>query len=250
MKQSNYLLFSILLLFLMLWLPMGQYDYLLDNWMKIGTYAVPFLLMGAFSFYDTEQSPKWWANYRFQAILFLIAYIIHQYEEHWIDLFGNYYAFYTYNNNFITSALGEPESSVRPLTKAAVFVINTSLVWLVGCLGIWRSPQHIFPLIAMASIVVVNGVVHLLAGIATWGYNPGLLTSVLLFIPAYLLFARNLINTPYRKQIWAGLIWAFVAHILMVGGLIAANWYQLFPEWLYFLILVIWSILPITLFRK
>ena len=69
-------------------------------------------------------------------------------------------------------------------------MINTSLVWLVGVLAIWRSPKHLFPLIAMASIIVVNGIVHLLAGVVKFQYNPGLLTSIIIFIPLYTWFVR------------------------------------------------------------
>ena len=251
MKNSTLLIGSIILLFAMLWLPFGQYPFLLDHWMKIGTYAVPFLLMGAFSFGTNENSKPLLEKYRFIAILMLIAYIIHQFEEHWIDLLGNQYAFYTFNNNFILGNLGAPDSPIKPLSKEAIFVINTSLVWLVGALAIWRSPKHLFPLIAMASIIIVNGVVHVLAGVATFEYNPGILTSVLLFAPLYFWFIRFSLqqSNTYKKQIRGGIIWALLAHIIMVGGLLMANWFKLFPEIIYFIALVIWSILPLFLFR-
>ncbi|MEM6844890.1 MAG: HXXEE domain-containing protein [Bacteroidota bacterium] len=252
MKFSTLLFLSIVLLFVMLWLPLGQYDFLLDNWMKIGTYAVPFLLIGAFAFKEKSTSKQLLTDYRFISIVMLIAYIIHQYEEHWIDIFGNYYAFYDFNNNFILGALGNPESSIRPLTKESIFVINTSLVWLVGAMAIWRSPKHLFPTIAMASIIVVNGVVHLLAAIVNWAYNPGLLTSILIFVPLYFLFVRYVLSTSvaYKKEIIGGLVWAFLAHVIMVAGLLMANWFKLFPEMVYFILLVIWSLVPLMLFRN
>ena len=243
---------TVILLFAMLWLPMGQYDFLIDHWMKIGTYAVPFLLIGAFSLSKEAWFKDHLKNYRFIAIMMLIAYIIHQYEEHWIDLFGNYYAFYKFNNDFILGNLGAAESSIKPLTKAAIFVINTSLVWLVGAIAIWRSPKQLFPLIAMASIIVVNGIVHVLAGRAQLQYNPGILTSIVIFVPLYLWFVRYLIvqSKDYKNQIIAGLVWAFLAHVIMVDGLLMANWFNLFPEWVYFIVLVAWSIVPVGLFRN
>lgn len=252
MKPSNFLGLSILLLFLMLWLPLGQYDFLIDNWMKVGTYAIPFLLIGAFSMEKGEKSGKLIDNFKFIGILMLIAYILHQFEEHWIDIFGNVYAFYDFNNNFILGNLGEPDSDIKPLTKESIFVINTSLVWLVAAIAILRSPKHNFPLISMAAIIVVNGVVHILAGLVNWQYNPGIFTSILIFIPMYIWFVRHLqrINKGYRRQIIAGLIWAFLAHVIMVGGLLMANWFNLIPQMAYFIALVVWSIIPIALFRK
>jgi len=252
MKATNWVLGSIILLFAMLWLPLGQYDFLLEHWMKIGTYAVPFLLLGAFAFTDKQDASSLIRSYRFIAIMMLIAYIIHQFEEHWIDLLGNSYAFYTFNNNFILGALGAADSSLKPLTREAIFVINTSLVWLVGVIAIWRSPKHLFPLIAMASIIIVNGVVHILAGGVNWQYNPGLLTSFILFVPIYLWFVRLLLrqSQTYKRQIVGGIIWAFLAHVIMVGGLLLANWAHVIPEIGYFIALGIWSVVPVALFRE
>ncbi|MEM6831525.1 MAG: hypothetical protein AAF551_13525, partial [Bacteroidota bacterium] len=131
MKNSQALVGAILLLFLMLWVPIGQHNFLIDHWMKIGTYAVPFMLFGVFLLEKDNNLRILLDNYRFMGVLMLIAYILHQFEEHWIDLYGNYSAFYDFNNNFILGSLGAPDSQVKPLTKASIFVINTSLVWLV-----------------------------------------------------------------------------------------------------------------------
>lgn len=252
MKNANLILGSITILFGMLWLPLGQYEFLIDHWMKVGTYAVPFLLIGAYSLNKESNLSELFQDFRFIGILMLIAYIIHQYEEHWIDLFGNYYSFYTFNNNFILGNLGQPDSPIKPLSKEAIFVINTSLVWLVGFLSIWQSPKKLFPLIAMASIIVVNGVVHIIASMVTFEYNPGLVTSIVIFVPIYLWFVRYLIklSTNFKPQIMAGIIWAVLAHLIMVGGLLMANWFNIIPESVYFILLVVWSLVPLTLFRS
>lgn len=252
MKNEPLLTASIVLLFLMLWLPIGQQDFLIDHWMKIGTYAVPFIGIGMFALGDQRSDLPLSSNFTFLAMVMLIAYIIHQFEEHWVDLLGNYYAFYSFNNNFILENLGQPDASVKPLTKASIFVINTSLVWLVGLLAVLRSPKHLFPLMAMASIVLINGLVHIIAGVAKFQYNPGLLTSVVIFVPLYFWTIKQVRqhSKNYKVLIIGGLIWAFLAHVIMVGGLLAANWFMVIPEYLYWIILVIWSILPLALFRS
>ncbi|MEM1000546.1 MAG: HXXEE domain-containing protein [Bacteroidota bacterium] len=249
MKNSPLVAASIVLLFALLWLPLGQYDFLMDHWMKIGIYAVPFLLIGGFSLGAENQLSQLIKNARFIGFLMLIAYIVHQYEEHWIDLFGNYYAFYDFNNHFILTALGQPDAPEGPLTKEAIFVINTSLVWLVGSLAIWRSPRHLFPLIAMAGIILVNGAVHVLASISQFQYNPGLLTSLVIFIPLFIWFIRYLRGRipDYKRQIVLGLVWAFLAHVIMVAGLLLANWFLYIPEFVYFVLLVLWSLVPLLI---
>jgi hypothetical protein len=111
-EKVSYLPLSILLLFLMLWLPLGQYDFLIDHWMKIGTYAIPFLLIGAFSFFSNSIENKM----KLFSFAMLIIYIIHQFEEHWTDLFGEHYAFYTATNKFVLSLLHAKDSRVKRLT--------------------------------------------------------------------------------------------------------------------------------------
>jgi len=177
-------------------------------------------------------------------------YIIHQFEEHWLDIYGNVYAFYTFNNEFLLNRLGEPNSIIKPLTRESIFVINTSLVWLIGLLAILKSPKHLFPFFSMAGIIVINGFVHVIAGLTTLAYNPGVVTSLVLFIPLYfwiIIKTRNSTET-FKVLVFGGLIWAFLAHVIMVAGLLAANWFRVIPETLYWAILVGWSVLPIAIF--
>ncbi|MEO0339865.1 MAG: HXXEE domain-containing protein [Bacteroidota bacterium] len=247
MNNGTLLSISILLLFAMLWFPLGQTDFLVEHWMKIGTYAIPFMFLGIFSFLKEEKGATLIRNLRFLSVVMLVAYILHQFEEHWIDIYGNEYAFYIFNNNFLLSNLGADDSNLRPLTKESIFVINTSLVWLVGLIALLRSPQRLFPFFAMAGIILVNGLVHIMAGVATWSYNPGILSSIILFIPLYLWVvqcAKD--NDNYaRRLLILGLIWAILAHVIMVGGLLMANWFHYIPEYVYWIALVIWSIVPL-----
>ncbi|MEM9361414.1 MAG: HXXEE domain-containing protein [Bacteroidota bacterium] len=252
MNDKQLLFASIVLLFVMLWLPMGQHNFLIDHWMKLGTYAIPFIGIGIFAFKEKVVDPPLTSNLRFIAVISLMAYILHQFEEHWIDLFGNYYAFYTFNNSFILEGLRQPDATVKPLTKESIFVINTSLVWLVGLLAILRSPKHIFPLVSMASIVLVNGIVHIVGAISKLQYNPGLFTSLVLFIPLYFWFwghIRKRIDN-YKALVLCGLIWGFLAHVIMVVGLLLANWFEMIPEYLYWFVLVIWSVVPVFILRR
>ncbi|MEM8567565.1 MAG: hypothetical protein AAGF85_13980 [Bacteroidota bacterium] len=50
MHNSKGITGAVLLIFTMLWLPLGQHDFLIAHWMNIGTYAVPFMLIGVFLF--------------------------------------------------------------------------------------------------------------------------------------------------------------------------------------------------------
>ena len=247
MDSSRTALGFLLLTFAMLWAPVGQHAFLVPHWMKVGTFLAPFLLFAAAVFRPEKARPA----HRDLVVLslwMLIAYIIHQFEEHWIDLLGNEYAFHGTVNTLLTGALDI--DGPGPLTPTGIFVINTSLVWLVGALAIWRSPDHAFPALAMASIIVVNAVAHIAIGVVNLAYNPGLLTSVVVFMPiglyVYAFAIRD--QRTNAKEVGASIAWGILAHIIMVGGLIAGPVYGLFPESIYFVAMVLWSIVPTLMF--
>ncbi|MEO1134463.1 MAG: HXXEE domain-containing protein, partial [Cyanobacteria bacterium J06639_1] len=115
---------------------------------------------------------------------------------------------------------------------------------------IWRSPTYLFPALAMNGIVLVNAISHILSGVVNQSYNPGLLTAVLIFMPLAIAFYRNILltNSMAKMQVVASLIWAVFAHVILISGLLAANWFRIIPESAYFAILVAWSVVPAFLF--
>lgn len=252
MTQQHYTWVPLVALFGMLWVPVGQYEFLIGNWMKIGTYAVPFLFFCVLTMRGQHETGPLLADFKVLSVGLLVAYILHQDEEHWIDLFGNRYAFLGHINQLFATFGGCQDRMPCPLTPAAIFVINTSLVWLVGMIAIWRAPSHLFPALAMAGIVLVNAVSHIGAAVLQREYNPGLLTALVLFIPAGLFFYGKVleIHSHYKPQVVFSMVWAVLAHVLMVGGMLVANLLRLIPESAYFFALVMWSCVPLFLFRR
>ena len=98
------------------------------------------------------------------------GYMLHQIEEHWGDRFR------TFVN---TRVFGGREA----LTQAAVFVINVPLVWglNLGALYCALSGRFDLALIGLY-MMLVNAVVHVV-GVARFGYNPGVVTSFIVFAP-------------------------------------------------------------------
>ena len=239
---------ALVIAFLMLWLPVGQHDFLLEHWMKVGTFMAPFLLLAAFVFAkdrDLRTDPS------ALSLFLLVAYIAHQFEEHWIDVFGQTYAFYAYLNAFLSDLTGSA-TGTEFMSQASIFVINTSLVWLVGAAGIWRGSDYVFAALCMAAMVVVNGASHIAASFIGGGYNPGLLSGVVLFFPlgsaVYVWLIRARIASVYL--VIASIIWAVLAHIIMIAGILAMSRLGWLPELAYFMALVVWSLLPAFLFSQ
>lgn len=113
-----------------------------------------------------------WSLALVAVFLQLPVYMLHQYEEHDDDRF----------RRFFNRTIGGGREVLSP---AAVFVINVPGVW--GVIGVS------FLLAKMASLgfglmavylTLVNAVVHVIATIGSRAYNPGLVTAILLFLPA------------------------------------------------------------------
>ncbi|MEO0329790.1 MAG: HXXEE domain-containing protein [Pseudomonadota bacterium] len=241
--QSPMLL--LIVAFAMLWVPLGQHTFLIEHWMKLGTFMAPFILLVAFSFrLEPTVAPK--TNVRFLSLIMLVAYIAHQFEEHWIDLYGNTFAFKTYLNSMLLSQLGATDGAVILLSDAGIFMINTSLVWLLASLAICLGSRNIFPALCMTAIILVNAFSHIIASISSLNYNPGVLTAIVIFIPTgvliYAWFLQS--KTASLPAVGASIVWGILAHIFMVSGIILSGWNQLIPEVVYFGFLVIWSVVP------
>ena len=93
------------LAFGMLWVPLGQHDFLVANWMKVGTFLAPFLLFMAATFRSPDAKPVH-TDLAVLSVWMLVAYIVHQFEEHWIDVLGNEYAFFDTVNALLMGTFG------------------------------------------------------------------------------------------------------------------------------------------------
>ena len=100
------------------------------------------------------------------------AYMLHQLEEHSGDRF----------RAWVNARVG---GGLPVLTPEAVAVINVGGVWAVNAASLLLAGlvDVGFGLVAVY-LTLVNAVVHLLGGLALRAYNPGLVTAVLLFLPA------------------------------------------------------------------
>jgi hypothetical protein len=112
-----------------------------------------------------------WDRAAVLAFLALPVYMLHQYEEHDDDRF----------RRFVASHLGKGRDV---LPTPSIFVINIVGVWaaMVAVLWLMRAADPGFGVVA-GYLLLVNAAVHLAAGVALRGYNPGLVTGIVFFIP-------------------------------------------------------------------
>ncbi len=138
----------------------------------------------------------------FLAYLLLPLYMIHQYEEH---AHGEF-------KNFVNRMLAHGQEKV---TDVPIFWVNIGGVWIVFMLVLYGA-NYVHPALALitAYTTVVNGLSHLVIGIRQRRYNPGLATSVLLFLPvgSYAIYAISQTTAA-----------APIDHALGIGGAIVVR---------------------------
>lgn len=141
---------------------------------------------------------SWWP------LLLPFAYLCHLCEEWWG---GVGFAAWT------RQALGVEVSPAR-------FLLLNGFVWplfLVCTIAAIRAPRFAWFLVAFATIVVLNGSLHLLGTLAYSSYSPGLVTGVLLYLP---IGGWVLVRSASRMS--SGLFWLGVAMGLLFHAAVAA----------------------------
>ena len=117
----------------------------------------------------------------FLVFLQLPIYMLHQYEEH------SQGEFKAYVNKFIADG-------AEVLTDRDIFYINILLVWMLDVVVLYLANyiNLAYGLIAVY-LTVLNGIFHIGMGIMKREYNPGLWTSIFMFLPVggYSIYAIN-----------------------------------------------------------
>jgi len=142
-----------------------MWNRLRDNWVYGGFLAALMLL--ALSPILTEG----WSLGLLLIWLHLPAYMLHQYEEHDADRF----------RQVVNATIG---GGKEVLSRADVFIINIGGVWAVYTMAILLAARvHLGLGLVAVYISLVNSIGHLAQAVALRSYNPGLVTSILVFIP-------------------------------------------------------------------
>jgi hypothetical protein len=106
-------------------------------------------------------------------------YMIHQFEEHGVDCLGRHYAFL----EGLCTALGHADLTTCPADARFILAVNVSLVWIVGPVSAALARRRLYVGATFLCTPLINAVVHTVPALIKGEYNPGLVTSIFLFLP-------------------------------------------------------------------
>jgi hypothetical protein len=104
----------------------------------------------------------------------LAIYLLHQIEEHlWPGGF----------RQFTNAHVFKSGRDDWPVDVGGVALVNTAFVWLpVGAAALWPGALRWVGL-CWVGLTLINGLIHIVISIRFRCYNPGLVTSIVLFLP-------------------------------------------------------------------
>lgn len=141
------------------------WPWFLDNWSRMALPAAALMLCSLPVFLTANNAPL------VLAYALLPIYMVHQYEEH---AHGGFV-------RFVNETMGEGR---EVLTKVSAFWINVLDVWLLFLVSYLLAKYVALGFALMpVYLTLINGITHIVAGVALRRYNPGLITSLALFLP-------------------------------------------------------------------
>ena len=140
--------------------------------------------------------------------LLFSAYLFHGFEVDGVDLLGREFYFQTH----------VLETRGIELSAGDIMRMNTVSIYLLFLCAIWGGERYPFAGMAAAGITLANGSMHTLNSIMLFDYNPGLATSLLLFLPGatwYLVRARRELEISPRV-IAGGVAYGLIGHVALL----------------------------------
>lgn len=173
-------------------------------------------------------------------------YLLHQFEEHGIDLRGEHYAFL----GGLCSTLGFSSPADCPADPGFIFAVNALGCWIAFALPLFYAETR--PLVAACAwgIPIVNAVTHIGSAIAHGAYNPGVFTSVVLFVPLSLWMLRTVVRAGVvtRAEIPRVIATGVLTHAVLLGSLVLRM--RGLPYFAFFGVNVVNGLWPLVLGRR
>jgi hypothetical protein len=105
----------------------------------------------------------------------------------------------------------------RSLTDERFLLIN-GIAWPLMLLGSFlavRFPSFLWLMVSFATVLLVNGVAHLLGSLASGSYSPGTITGVLIYVPLGVVTLRRGWGLLAGRIFWKGVALGVFLHAVV-----------------------------------
>jgi hypothetical protein len=138
------------------------------------------------------------------SVAFVLSYFIHVCEETW----GG---FATWSQTAINSSIAEGEFLYYNLWGLLLTLFAVIITRLMG--------GHAFLLTVLSSTFFTNSLLHILASILSFSYSPGLISSLLLWIPLPIFTFVKLRKSMSRSKLNLASLLGLLANLIVISVL-------------------------------
>jgi hypothetical protein len=187
-------------------------------WIGIGAAGLLLILLCT-NVLRSDRAVTRWGDMAWLTWAGTFVYLVHQFEEHGIDLMGHPYAF----RGFLCAAVNFTDPETCPVPLSFITAVNVAAVWLAGPLSALLAAR--WPVIGLSffAIPAINLFAHAGPAVTSGHYNPGLLTALVLFLPLCLIVFAAAV-TRYNlgvRSILATLFAGVALHLMLMTSLVA-----------------------------
>jgi hypothetical protein len=165
-------------------------------------------------------APSRWRDPAWLVCLILPVYMVHQFEEHGYNLFGQRYHFII----DLCRSLGHSDLADCPASPAFILAVNVGGgVWIPGLIAIaWRR-RNVMVGACTLGVPLVNSAAHIVPAVVERAYNSGLVTALVLFVPmcAWTLEQLRGAGILNGKRLAAIVVSGVAVHMLLAGSVLA-----------------------------
>ena len=191
-------------------------ELVLHDWPLVAPLLAAVLLAWSFTERRVDAGRSRWEDPVFLLPLVWPMYLLHQFEEHGFDFHGQRYAFL----GAMCHTLGFETGPACPADEPFIFAVNVIACPLAFVLPyLFRRTRPL--LAAMAwGVPLVNAVSHVAAAMHERSLNPGVVTSVLLFLPLGVWVMRASVRAGVLRAGQLALVLGsgVVLHVVLIGS--------------------------------
>jgi hypothetical protein len=191
---------------------------LLWPWIGLGAAVVLLVILFATGVLRREPQRSRWRDVVWLSWLAVPIYMIHQFEEYGIDLLGVRHAF----PDGLCNQLGLGDYPGCPIPHDFYLYVNIPLVWVAGVIAATLCRRNPFVGLGLYSVIISNGMVHIMTAIVQQRYNPGVFTAVILFLPSFFWLCKACFGKTglARKGIGVLIATGVLLHIILISSVL------------------------------